>query len=260
VENRINNNPPIGIIGGVGPYAGLDFIRKIFDNTIALKDQDHVNCILVSCPSVIPDRTDYLLKKENERGENPAIGMFESTECLYNAGVRYASVACNTAHSEKIFLPFLKMVKEKLSGFEVVNMLETSAIHVKKMHPEIKCVGLLATLGTYKSRVYHEYFKKEDDFDLIEPDENGKEKVHEAIYSPVFGIKANSASIKPQAKELFNNEIRKFIDRGAEAVILGCTEIPLAVSPNDYKILIIDPGLIIVRKLIQLSNPEKLLN
>jgi aspartate racemase len=99
--SKINGDRPfIGVIGGVGPYAGLDFIRKIFSNTIASKDQDHLNCLLISCPSIIPDRTEFLLQGN---GENPAYGLFESARCLYIAGVRYAVVACNTAHSCRIF-------------------------------------------------------------------------------------------------------------------------------------------------------------
>jgi len=77
------NTPFIGIIGGVGPYAGLDFVQKIFANTQAVQDQDHLNCMLVSCPSLIPDRTRYLLQSNHEESENPAFGLFESARCLY---------------------------------------------------------------------------------------------------------------------------------------------------------------------------------
>ena len=53
MENTVEKNqlPIIGIIGGIGPYAGLDFVQKIFSNTRAKKDQEHLNCILISCPS-----------------------------------------------------------------------------------------------------------------------------------------------------------------------------------------------------------------
>jgi len=259
VKSRIEKDPLIGIIGGVGPYAGLDFVRKIFANTKAVKDQDHINCLLISCPSVIPDRTEFLLSGNDEANENPAFGMFDSAQCLYKAGVLYTAVACNTAHSEKIFSPFLDMVKEKLPGLKVINMLETSASYIKELYPKIKKVGLLATKGTYNSKVYHEYFNKKDGFELIEPEESGRERVHDAIYSEDYGIKANSIDIKQKARDLLDNEINALISRGAEAVILGCTELPLAVTPQNYNILIIDPGLITVRKLILLSYPDKLL-
>lgn len=249
--------PIIGVIGGVGPYAGLDFVRKIFSNTIAVRDQDHLNCMLVSCPSIIPDRTGFLLSGKSEN-ENPAFGMFESARRLHLAGIRIAAVACNTAHAERIFTPFCAMVKESLQGLEIINMLKTCELHVKKFL-NIEKLGLLATKGTHKSRVYHEYFKEEDGFFLIEPDDAGQEKVHEAITSEEFGIKAHSDEVTPRAKELISGEISKLLAQGAKAIILGCTELPLAVKAQDSSAPIIDPGLITARRLIEISAPEKLL-
>ena len=70
---ELEQKPLAGIIGGVGPYAGLDFVRDIFNNTIALSDQEHIGVLLVSCPAIIPDRTKYLLDEETV---NPALGLF----------------------------------------------------------------------------------------------------------------------------------------------------------------------------------------
>lgn len=259
-QNMTENPAPIGIIGGVGPYAGLDFVRKIFSNTIAVKDQDHLNCMLISCSSLIPDRTAYLLRSEEEAGENPAYGMFASARCLYKAGARYAAVACNTAHSGRIFEPFCRMVQDALPELTIINMLETSAAYALEHLPHIHRVGLLATKGTYKSRVYYEYFRAGESFELIEPEPRGQERIHEAIYSEQYGIKAHSEHIRPQARDWISYEIYRLIDRGAEAVILGCTELPLAVDAQHYTIPVIDPGLLTARKLIGLIAPEKLLD
>jgi len=259
MENgKTESVPCIGIIGGVGPSAGLDFVRKIFANTLAVKDQDHLNCVLVSCPQLIPDRTGYLLQNNPKESENPAFGLFESARRLYLAGARLAAVACNTAHSARIFSPFCGMVKESLPDLVIVNMLETCVSYVKEsLPPHIRRLGLLATKGTHKTKVYNDYFEKEN-YELIEPEPNGQERVHEAIYSEQYGIKAHSLEIKPQARDRICYEIYRLIDRGAEAVILGCTELPLAVNPQNFDIPVIDPGLLAVRRLIMLSSPEKL--
>jgi len=259
MENNKNENAPcIGIIGGVGPFAGLDFVKKIFANTAAVKDQDHLNCILVSCPSFIPDRTGYLLNENHKESDNPAFGMFECARRLYNAGVRIAAVSCNTAHSEPIFSPFCDMVKETLPGLDIINMLETCVSYVKEsLEPQIKKLGLLATKGTYKTKVYNYYFEKEY-YKLIEPDPKGQDRIQDAIYNEQYGIKAHSNEIKPQARDLISYEINGLIDQGAEAVILGCTELPLAVNPKGFNIPVIDPGLVTARRLIMLSSPEKL--
>jgi aspartate racemase len=250
----------IGVVGGVGPQAGLDFVQKIFANTKAKKDQDHLNCILVSCPSIIPDRTGFLLKSADVQGtkeeENPAFGMFESARRLYLAGARIAAVACNTAHADRIFSPFCSMVKESLPDMKIVNMLETCAAYAKET--QISRLGLLATVGTYKSKVYHEYFREEDGFMFIEPDSAGQNSIHEAIYSEDFGIKARSQKVSSETTDRINHEILALAKRGAEAIILGCTELPLAVQDLNCSVQLIDPGLITARRLIALTAPEKL--
>ncbi|MDR0599621.1 MAG: amino acid racemase [Treponema sp.] len=246
--------PVIGVIGGVGPYAGLEFIRYIFNNTRAVKDQDHLNCMLVSCPSLIPDRTGYLLSG----GENPAQGLFESAAMLCRAGARCAVVACNTAHSERIFGPFRARAAESLPDLQMVNMLETCALHIKEESPRCTRIGLLATKGTHQSRVYHEYLREDEGFTLLEPEQPGREKIHEAIYNERFGIKAHSHPVKPQARNHIIYEIYRLVDRGAQAVILGCTELPLAVSAGDFSVPVIDPGELTARRLIALTAPEKL--
>ena len=257
MENK-ENLSLIGAIGGLGPQAGLDFVGKIFANTKAQRDQDHLNCMLISCPSIIPDRTQFLLEN-NEQSENPAFGMFESARRLHLAGVRFAVVACNTAHAGRIFAQFCSMVKESLPGLSIINMLETCAIHVKESM-NVTRLGLLATKGTHKSGVYHEYFKTEDGFQLMEPGADGQEKIHEAIFNKDYGIKAHSQQITSRAKELINGEIKLLTEKGAEAVILGCTELPLAIPAKSLAVPDIDPGLIAARKLISLVAPEKLLS
>jgi aspartate racemase len=184
--------------------------------------------------------------------------MFSCAKRLYNAGARCVSVACNTAHADRIFSPFCDKTKEALPGLVVVNMLETCAAFVKS-ELRVTHIGLLATKGTYSSRVYHEYFKSEDGFDLIEPELRGQDRIHEAIYSEKFGIKAYSQPVKSQAKNTIIYEIFRLAERGAEAVILGCTELPLAVAQEDLSLPIIDPGLLTARRLISLTAPEKLI-
>jgi aspartate racemase len=246
-------NTLIGIIGGLGPFAGLDFVQKIFRNTKALKDQDHIDCMLVSCASIIPDRTEFLLGKESE---NPALGMFESAKKLYAAGVRLAVIACNTAHAERIFKPFSMMIQEALPDFTVLNMIKLCADYVKEKLPACSTIGLLATKGVYASGVYQEYFT--DGFKLLEPDAEGKERIHNAIYNKDYGIKTCSSPVHSKAHAIVIKETVDMKHRGAEAIILGCTELPLAVQ-EAMEFPLIDPALIAARALIGVVAPAKLL-
>jgi aspartate racemase len=248
-------NPLIGVIGGVGPYAGIDFVRGIFNNTRALTDQEHLNTLLVSCPGIIPDRTKYLL---NEEPVNPSGGLFESAKILYAAGARCAAVVCNTAHSDRIFMPFCGMVQKAMPDMVIVNMLRSCADFVKKNYPGIKTLGLLATRGTYKSRVYGEYFKTAEGFSILEPELPGQERISEAIYSLDFGIKAHSDPVQAKACNILLYEGFRLLDRGAQGLILGCTELPLAVNPEDFSAPVLNPSLLAARELIRMVAPSSL--
>ncbi|MCL2007433.1 MAG: amino acid racemase [Treponema sp.] len=241
----------VGVIGGMGPHAGLDFSKLIFANTKAKTDQEHINCMMISCSSLIPDRNTFLLY---DKGDNPAHGMFESARRLYLAGVRFAAVACNTAHAGKIFSLFLSKVREELPDLIIVNMLETCALGSSKY----KRLGLLATIGTHESKVYHEYFTP-DKFELLEPDAQGRERIHRAIFDESFGIKAHSNEIKDEAVALIKGEMYALAERGAEAVILGCTELPLAMRGEaGFEVPFVDPALLAARRLVELVAPERL--
>jgi aspartate racemase len=189
---------------------------------------------------------------------NPSAGLFEAAKMLYAGGARYAAVACNTAHSDRIFKPFCEMVYNALPEMLIVNMLETCAQFVKENIPHIKKIGYLATPGTYKSRVYHEYFTEAGGFDLMEPESQGKNHIGDAIYSLEFGIKAYSNPVRAKACNILLYEGFRLLDRGAEALILGCTELPLAIDPSDFSVPILDPSVLTARELIRRIDEKKL--
>ncbi|GHU43659.1 aspartate racemase [Spirochaetia bacterium] len=240
----------IGIIGGVGPYAGIEFNKHIFDATTdARKDGDHLSTVLVSCPSMVPDRTKYLLGEESE---NPAAGLFQCAKMLDAAGAAYISIACNTAHSKQIFNVFSKMVAESLPKIVIVNMIESCKLYLQKNYKYINRIAYLSTIGTIKSRVYHEYFTADDGWTLLEPDTKGRKNVHDAIYSEDYGVKAFSNPVKTEVRKIFQNEIEKLVKEGAQAVILGCTEIAFGINANDFQIPILDPAKITAARLAAL--------
>ena len=90
----------IGIVGGIGPYAAVDLIKKVYDNTVATCDQEHLDTVLLSMSSKIEDRTEYLIGKVKI---NPAYAIAEVLLKLQDVGVTVAGIPCNTAHSSKIF-------------------------------------------------------------------------------------------------------------------------------------------------------------
>ncbi len=234
----------IGIVGGVGPAAGTDLANKVFSHTKASKDQDHIDMYIVSCPAMIPDRTDFLL----DGGEDPAPGIEKCIGKLALCGATAVGVACNTAHSPDI----IGRVRIP-EGVTLVNMIEKTAQYVKETFGSAK-VGLLSTLGTLRTGVYDRYFAG-----LVKPDPCVAQSVHDSIYDKGYGIKAVSP-VSSKAVVSIYEAVLHLKSKGCKAVILGCTELPL-VFPGKSSfegVDLIDPTEILAVELIRSTYPEKL--
>ena len=246
----------IGIVGGVGPYAGVDLMEKILDQTEARSDQEHLSIALISLPGRIEERTAFLL---GETDNNPAEVVFEIVVKLEQIGAGIVGIPCNTMHSSRIFDLLLKKMKDTKSNVKLIHMINEVAEFVQTNHPKIKNIGLLCTTGTYKTRVYSDCLEPRG-FNVIVPDEASQENlVQNAVFDRTYGIKAQSNPVTKDAKAKLLQAIHYLEQQGAEAIILGCTEIPLAIT--DKKIgsaTIIDPTLILARALIRRINPDKL--
>lgn len=239
----------IGIVGGVGPSAGTDLAEKVFSHTKAEKDQDHINLYLVSCPSIVPDRTAYLLSG----GDNPAPGIQKCIETLAACGATAVGISCNTAHSPKI----LSQVRLP-GGIRFINMIENTCRYIQEKYPSSK-IGILATLGTNRTGIYDEYFSNYPDLELVKLEPEDQKVVHDAIYNKEYGIKAVSP-VSDKASDTIRDAVLKLKEKGCRAVILGCTELPL-VFPSEKSfsgISLIDPTDVLATELVKSVAPEKL--
>jgi aspartate racemase len=245
----------IGIVGGVGPYAGLDLNRKIFDQTIASSDQEHLPVILASFSAIIDDRTRYLLKGDVE---NPAQKLFTVLELLAAAGATVAGIPCNTAHAESIFEKIEKKVRGSGLDIRLLNMISEVIDHIRSVFPKDVRIGVLSTMGTYKTGLYKQYME-EAEIGVLLPDKKQAEDIHLSIYDPGYGIKARSNPVTKEARQIVVNAVRELGERGAAAVVLGCTELPMALPSDSLDgIPLIDPATILARALIRETYPEKL--
>lgn len=226
----------IGIIGGVGPEATLDLYRWIIKLTPAQKDQDHVPTLIYSLPQ-IPDRTQALLYS----GEDPLPYLVKAAKVLKKGGVDFLIIPCNTAHA------FIDQLQKQVK-IPIINMIEETAKYVKTMMPRIKRVGLLATTGTIKTRIYHDTFSRYG-LEIVAPSMSMQErKVMEAIYGPQ-GIKAGFTQGNPEVLLRFAAE--DLIKRGVKIIIMGCTEIPLVLREADVPCAIINPTQILAQSAVK---------
>jgi aspartate racemase len=246
--------------GGVGPMAGVVLHRRVIENTRTDgTDQDHLEVLHLSRSPLVGDRTDFLAGKAVV---DPVAGMlqvFRSAALILRAENRngVAGIPCNTFHAPAIFQPFLSSLHEEEVPVRVLSMLEETAEFVRTRHPGVKRVGLLSTTGTRASGVYREVFRQRD-LQLVEVPAEMQDSLHETIYHPEWGLKARSAAVPP-VEEKIRRYLRTVISAGAEVVILGCTELPLAVGEGLFEgVPLIDPMTALARALVREVAPGKL--
>jgi aspartate racemase len=259
----------IGIVGGVGPYAGLDLAKKIFNNTEAQHDQEHLDVLLVNSPRLIDDRTAYILAVRDGKiasdpatdPANPGRGIVACIRKLAAAGAEVVGVPCNTAHAPLIFDVVEREVASQLPGIRLLHLVRTTVAAVCAFLPQGGTIGLLATPGTYASGVYQTHVAEADlrgHYRLLEPDEEGKSRVRDAIYDTSYGIKATSTPATFRAIDYLTTEAWRLHERGANAIIMGCTEIPLALDGCVFPFPLIDPAIALARALIGAAGPMHL--
>ena len=245
----------IGVVGGAGPSAGLDLVQKIFDHTLASTDQEHLPVALLSYPGEIPDRSAFLLGKSEK---NPGIALAHIVRQLESLGASVVGIPCHTAHASLIFDVMKQELAREGSRAQVLHIAEQTALFVMKHFPSNRTLGILSTTGTLKAQIYPKAFQSHG-IDVVEPSAQVQENVHRAIYDPHFGIKAKSNPVTTQARQLVLDAIAALKAEGAEAVVLACTELPLAITEKNLSgMLIIDPTVALARALIEAVNPEKL--
>lgn len=203
----------IGIIGGMGPLAAARLFQRIVILTKATCDNEHIP-LIIDNNTCIPDRTRHILGI----GENPEGEMVKSAKRLEAMGADAIIIACNTAHY------YYASIAAAVS-IPVINMVEETAKYIIKSFPEVKCAGLLATEGTCKAGIYSRVFENSG-LGLILPEPEEQKHIMDLIYD----IKSYGEDIEP---ENARKVVSSMEGRGAQLMILGCTELPIVFSKYD---------------------------
>ena len=223
----INGKKVLGVIGGVGPMATVDFYRKVIELTDAACDQEHIH-ILIDSNSQVPDRTKSILAGD----DLPVACLSDSIRRLEAAGADLLVMTCNAAH-------FFFDELQKISSVPFLNMIELTAQEAKRLG--FSSVGLLAVDGTLYSGIYERACEKKG-LTVVKPDEDGQRKVMNLIYREV---KAG----RPTHPEALSEALANMEKRGAQGFILGCTELPLVFSDCQDRCFI-DPTHVLARESI----------
>lgn len=204
----------IGVLGGMGPMATVDFLAKVIELTPASRDQDHLPLIVYSVPQV-PDRSASIV----EGRESPLPAMIEGLRTLVRAGVECIAIPCNTAHHW-----YDDLARE--SSVPVLHMVDSAGAAMQRLGVPDGPVGLLATAGTLAAGIYPARLVRHG-YECVVPDDGDME----TLVTPGIGlVKAGRVA---EAEELLRTAADNLLGRGARVVILACTEIPVALKDDD---------------------------
>jgi len=237
----------IGILGGMGTQAGLDFCNKLAMLSRGKIDQEYPLFMLYN-KSNIPGRPESIgvqtrtfsslpRNAKNITKYNKVLkSLLDGCRSLEKSGCKFIVIPCNTAHY------WYEDLKRQIK-IPIINMPREVFLHTKKICRKNTKIGLLATEGTLRTQIYEKLFKNE--YELIKPlDSLQIKSVNRTIkYVKMGNIKSAEKSIKPAINYLIKNNCKK--------IILGCTELPIAIfafrSLKNVKIskLYLDPNLIL---------------
>ena len=222
----------IGILGGMGTQAGLDFCSKLAKLYRGKLDQQYPMFILYN-KSNTPKRPENLKKYYNVLDE-----LVKGCKMLSKNKCKFIVMPCNTAHywhhdiQKKIKIPLLSMPKEVFN-------------YTKQNCKKNTKIGILCTEATLKTKVYHQYFDKK--YEFISPTKNlQKSSVNKSIkYVKMGKVKEAEKALRPAVNQLIKKKCKK--------IILGCTELPIALfayksfkKAKESK-LFIDPNLLLAQ-------------
>ena len=210
------NTNILGVLGGMGPLASAHFMTRLTLLTPASRDQDHIPTLLWSDPRV-PDRTLGRLSG----GADPLPWLQRGIRGLRNAGVGAIAIPCNTAHGW-----YEDLARE---GLPILHIVDAAAAELSKVASS-GTIGIMGTAATLRMRLYQDRLDAQG-WTCITPDDAEMQR----LVSPAIAlVKANRVA---EAYAPLADMVTLLAARGAKAVVLGCTEIPLGLLAGPHQTL-----------------------
>ncbi|WP_062351742.1 aspartate/glutamate racemase family protein [Bacillus kwashiorkori] len=228
----------LGIIGGMGSKATAVFFDKLVEKTVAEKDQDHINTVILN-HATLPDRTEAII---NQTGDAFLRAVKTDFQLLETAGVKHIAIPCNTSH-------YYYEEMQAMTTIPIIHMIEETAKVIYKKHGVNAKVALMATDGTVRSGIYKKACDKYD-IQLVLPNEQQQAQIMDIIYTKVKG------GITTEIQE-FNDLVNDFVQNlQCDCVILACTELSCIKLTEDIKSYTVDAMEVLVEKSVLLSGKQ----
>lgn len=222
----------IGIMGGMGPEATLRLYRYILDETPANKDQEHLRTIIFSNPR-IPDRTQALIGV----GKSPVPEIVSTARQLHAAGADFIIVPSVSAHY------FLNEI-ENVIPIPFLSIIDITIRILRDHYPEIARIGLLSSDGVIEKRLFHDRLEKVG-VEVITPMPQAQKEFIQATVFGERGIKAGWLTHENKRKLIHATQGLQSI--GAQAILIGCTEISLLLDQEDVAVPLVDSLMLLAK-------------
>lgn len=223
----------VGIFGGMGPEATANLYAEIVRLTPAKEDQEHLPTVIYSRPQV-PDRTRCI-----ESGSREIVPYLrEGVRRLERMGASFIVIPCNTVH-------YYHADMQRAVRIPVLNMIEETVEAVRREHPDCRVIGLLASNGTVRSRLYEKAFEMRG-LKVVYPEADCQQS---CVMNAVYSIKAGGDK-RRQADQLAR-AAEDVTRKGAQVIVLGCTEIPLAFDASRARRPVVNATAVLARAAIR---------
>ena len=205
----------LGVLGGMGPLATVDFLGKLVGETPCETDQQHIPTVTWSVPQ-IPDRSNHIM----HGGENPFSELRRGLLNLQSMGASAIAIPCNTAH-------FWHDLLVESTGMKIFHIVDAVAdqLYLAGLKRSVSTVGILATAGTVCSGIYQQKLIAAG-YEVIVPTDRDQNAV-------TTGIGLAKSGKLAVAREVFLQQIDRLKMQGADIIILACTEIPAVLEESE---------------------------
>ena len=218
----------------MGPDATVDFMTKVLRLTDSDRDQDHVHMIVDQDPSV-PNRQTAIRSGQDD--VSPALTRMARR--LEEAGADFLVMVCNTAHA------FLGGVHEA-TRIPFISIIDESIAEIDRVAPGAKTVGVMATDGCLDTRLYQAAVEETGRIAIVPDAENLTE-----LMRLINAVKAGDQG--PLVAEGMKDVAQSLIDRGAEVIIAGCTEIPIVFDGSGFPTPLISSTDVLAKRTLALA-------
>ena len=237
MTSTVTRYPIVGIIGGMGPEATVDLMRRVIAATPAQDDTDHIHMIVDNNPK-IPSRITALI---DGTGESPSPELCRMAIGLEKSGATFIAIPCNTAHA------YLEDVRGAVH-IPVLDMPRLAAAYLQAMILTRRTVGVLASTAVLRIKHYDRVLSEVGLKALYPEDQTG-------LMAVIRGVKRGDTGLANRNR--FKQIAQNLLESGCDVLLIACTELSVLADTLDDALPITDAMDVLVNEIVRLATQSK---